>query len=381
MAADAPASIVRCCVFESDLVTRIMSKWLITRDFLRLARTTSGCLREVEASLDELDLGEKLMGTNKPDITDEQVASIARRFPCLRSLNFCGNEHVTDAAVFELARLSKLRELDISGCDITATGLAVLSQDLESLVLGDFTANNGTPQASETRAMADEDIIVAARRCSRLSSLDLSCMHGITNRAIITIADECAHLKSLDLSFCEITDPAIVHAAERCDLERLILVHCHVTEESIFALGANCPNLSELHVTRSPNYQTPGITDASILALARCARLETLDLAGYTFVSDRSIIPFSRICCNLQMLNLHNCAIDDPGVMSIAKNCPMLTCLNVGGKGTDSVGEPGGAISHISDISIVMLASHCPRLRGLSLTSSGVTDLFLRGVR
>ena len=66
-------------------------------------------------------------------ITDAVIASISRRFPSLRVLYLHQCVDITDAALPHLACLPQLRELTISGCDVTFAGLSVLSDTLESL--------------------------------------------------------------------------------------------------------------------------------------------------------------------------------------------------------------------------------------------------------
>lgn len=138
-----------------------MSKWLTTIEFFRLARSTSRSLREVEANLDELDASQydEAYGSGvESKLADKDVAAIVRRFPGLRSLDLFGHDLVTDAAVVELAHLSKLRELNIYECSITATGIAALSQDLEKLTLDDNAIHDRRKRLRVRRRVDDGSI-------------------------------------------------------------------------------------------------------------------------------------------------------------------------------------------------------------------------------
>ena len=362
-AKSADATHARRGVFESGLVCAL-SEWLIMRDFLFLSQTSSGCSREVGANLHTLNLGED-NGFYTSFLTDKDVAYVVRRFPRLCSLTLTGNSHVTDAALVEIARLPKLRELNISGCDITVNGMATLPEGLESIALGDYQKHTDT-----RRLLSDEGVTAAARRCPRLRTLNLECTDAVTDAAIIEVANLCPHLQTLNLDYAKlITDRAVIHAAEHCDLKSVDLSNQGgITDESILALAKNCPNLKLLKVDSWESDDTH-ITDASVLALARCTRLETLDLFGFEAVTDASIIPIVTRCCSLLELHLDRCSVSDVGVMSITRNCPMITALSLGER-TSSAHEK----SIIHDKSIVALASGCPRLRFLSIHCLYVTD-------
>ena len=360
-ATSADATHARRGVFESGLVCAL-SEWLIMRDFLFLSQTSSGCSREVGANLHTLNLGED-NGFYTSFLTDKDVAYVVRRFPRLCSLTLTGNSHVTDAALVEIARLPKLRELDISGCDITVNGMATLPEGLESIALGDYQK-----LTKGGRLLSDEGVTAAARRCPRLRTLNLECTGAVTDAAIIEVANLCPHLQTLNLDYAKlVTDRAVIHAAEHCDLKSVDLSNKdNITDESILALAKNCPNLEVLRCD-SFDKDDARITDAAVLALARCTRLETLDLAGFGAVTDASIVPLVTRCRSLLDLCLNFCSVSDVGVMSIARNCPMITALSLGGE--SRVHE-----SIIHDKSIVALASGCPRLRFLSIDSEVVTD-------
>ena len=109
--------------FEGDLVVPLMSTWLAFADLLRLAQTDKTCMREIEIGVREIGLTEfEDPATGR--ITDAVIASISRRFPSLRVLYLHQCVDITDAALRHLACLPQLRELTISGCDVTFAGLS-----------------------------------------------------------------------------------------------------------------------------------------------------------------------------------------------------------------------------------------------------------------
>ena len=124
-------------VFEGDLVVPLMSPWLAFADLLRLAQTNRACMREISIGVREIGLTEfEDPATGR--ITDAVIASISRRFPSLRVLYLHQCVDITDAALRHLACLPQLRELTISGCDVTFAGLSALSDTLESLTPAAF---------------------------------------------------------------------------------------------------------------------------------------------------------------------------------------------------------------------------------------------------
>ena len=50
-------SSARELVLERDLVAPLLSPWLVPRDVMRISETSRACLREVQAGLQELDIG------------------------------------------------------------------------------------------------------------------------------------------------------------------------------------------------------------------------------------------------------------------------------------------------------------------------------------
>ena len=115
----------------------LMSPWLDLSDLLRLAQTNKACMRDIEIGVREIGLTE-FEDPPTGRITDAVIASISRRFPSLRVLYLHQCVDITDAAVRHLACLPQLRELTISGCDVTSAGLSVLSDTCLKASCGNF---------------------------------------------------------------------------------------------------------------------------------------------------------------------------------------------------------------------------------------------------
>jgi hypothetical protein len=349
-------------VFQTAQVARI-TEWLEYLDAFHLGWSSAGAWREVQATLAVLNLD-----VNYPEaiLTDTDFKSIVRRFPALRCLNVPGSL-ITDAAVRGLSSLKNLRELDITSCAaITAKGIKALPKCLERLGIG--YCNDDDPKATDTI------VVAAARRCTGLTAIHIAPGYKkpITNATIVEVAKKCVHLKEFHLSWAEqISDRVIIELSNNCDLEDVELQYCtNLMDASLLALAKNCPGLRKLDVS-----SVKQLTDSSVVALSRCDLLESLNLNDLERVTDSSIVPLiTRRGRSLLDLNIGGTLITDASVRAIAQHCGMLKTLTLGcGYWVRSAGS-------ITDAAIIDLASGCPHLRRLTLTSAAITDAFVSGV-
>ena len=343
-------------VFQTAQVARI-TEWLGYLDSFHLGWSSAGAWREVQATLAVLDLN-----CLKGVINTGDLKSIVRRFPALHTLNL-QTSIISNSSIRGLSSLSNLRELDVSGCPaIDAKGLKTLPKNLETLRVGNW---------KDEAADADSIVLSAARRCTRLRSLHISCWKTITDAAVMEIANKCVDLESFDLSFAEITDEAIIHLSQKCDLKEVEIGSCkNLTDASVLALAKHCPRLKKLDIS-----SIKGLTNASILALSRCDSLQCLNLNGVENVTDSSIIPFvTRRGLHLLELDLGGTSVTDASVRAVAAHCGMMRNAILGsGYWVDS--------ASITDAAVCALASGCPNLREVHLTSDAITDASVSGVR
>jgi len=133
-----------------ELPNELLKKIFKKLDFPNLCKTEKVC-RQWNSLATELMYFDF---SKNPDITDDYIASLAERYPHLKSI-------------------------DLSFCNITDAAIASL-----------------------------------ATHCPNLKSIDLI-FCNITDAAIASLATYCPNLKSIDLSYCDITDAAITSLAER----------------------------------------------------------------------------------------------------------------------------------------------------------------------
>ena len=340
-------------VLERDVVARFLRPWLRQRDFLRLSQTSKGCLRESRAHLDELVLCDG-------GVTDALISSIVTQYPTLRKLELACDEEdqITDAALFEVARLSKLRDLDLDGYKfLSEANVAALSEiwnRLESLHLREHDPDS-------VDHWPDAVVIKVAERCTNLRFLELCC-DILTDATMTAVALHCVHLQSLSLIFVDrLSDAAIVTIVDQCvHLRSIQLAECEGLTDPVAALE-NCQTLEEIDI------EGIRITDASIRNLGRGGALTSIRMTDGTKdveISDASVIPLLTRCISLRTLSLQgrDMAVTNASVSAIARSCPELRELEL------------GYGLNIHGVSVALLTSRCSKLRKLALSGVDIGD-------
>ena len=106
------------------------------------------------------------------------------------------------------------------------------------------------------------------------------------------------------------------------------------------------------------------MSDALIMKLNVCDRLERLTLAGCTDIGDTSLVELVKTCRNLIALDLSDCTkVTDLTLQAVARECPKLQGLNL--SGCKGVGDTG----------LKAIAAGCPRLRRVRSQVRSVDDM------
>eukprot|EP00899_Mesostigma_viride_P025577 jgi/Mesvir1/6203/Mv00885-RA.2 len=186
---------------------------------------------------------------------------------------------------------------------------------------------------------------------------------GVSDAAVLRLSQGCPWLQSLDLcGNVHVSDASVASLGAHCgDLRCLNLERCRlVTDAGIAALAAGCPGLACLNLERCVE-----VTDLGVRTLAAHvgASLRHLRLSGCSRVTDAGLTAVGEACRGLEYLDVHECRyVGDPAFAVIGRNCPMLTHVNAG-------------FCRVSDRSMVLLASGCPRLQMFgAMHCMGVTD-------
>lgn len=219
----------------------------------------------------------RFLSLQRTQITDQSMAHIAK-MKNLESLYL--PRGVTDAGLAQLAPLTQLRELKLTGKAITDEGLAHLMQfrHLESLDLHGTSVSDAGLNAlaklplrilSLSAAITDQGM-QGVGRMGKLRQLDLS-RTQVTNAGLLPLQK----LSDLHTLF---GSPAMTsegfQALTACKhLRRLDLTGTQIKETSLGVL-AQLEHLEELALTNTP------IKDAALLRLRGFRHLRILDLSG-----------------------------------------------------------------------------------------------------
>jgi hypothetical protein len=168
-------------------------------------------------------------------------------------------------------------------------------------------------------------------------------------------------LRSLDLSSCKLSDHsvfAICHSLHSSTITTIKLGSSSVTDASLVELAEECPSLSEVHLAGCSQITDEGIIFAliakskqrhvpfTVLMLSACKKItnralrylaeaqgEYLERLSFSFcfkLTDSSISLLAESARNLVAINLCGCkVVGDESVLSLLKNCPLLSSISV----------------------------------------------------
>ncbi|XP_042495487.1 F-box protein At1g47056-like [Macadamia integrifolia] len=126
----------------------------------------------------------------------------------------------------------------------------------------------------------------------------------------------------------ECTNTGLVSIADRCKLLRKLHIDGWKTnrigDESLIAIGKQCPNLQEL-VLIGVNPTSLSLGQLS----ANCHNLERLALCGSDTFGDAEISCIAAKCISLKKLCIKGCPVTDHGMEALAAGCPNLIKVKV----------------------------------------------------
>jgi hypothetical protein len=278
--------------------------------------------------------------------TDAGVAEIAKAAPRLRRL-WLFRSAVTDAAFPHVATMGELEALHLAGLRISASALVEVARLKKLRVLELDDTNVGDAGLDAIKAMPALAEIsfkdmrgVGARGMTALAGLRrLDTLHlGFAEvddsleklaasrtlrqlvllRATVTDARAAAiakikSLRVLVLSYTPITDGALAHVSALPQLATLELVSTRITDDGVKALSVT-KTLTNLDLTDTAT------TDAALDALVELPKLTSLVLRG-TKVSDAGAAKLAR-AKSLKHVDLAGTAVTDEGLKSLARALP-----------------------------------------------------------
>jgi len=161
-------------------------------------------------------------------LTSEAAESLSF-CPNLEMLNLSGCKSIADRGLKSISKLRKLTTLDLSGADITDSGLSALgmgSSPIASLCLRG--CKRITDRGMSLLLQGESSV------SKTLATLDLGYMPGISDRAITLVAEVCRELTSLCIRNCFFVSDVSIKAlgslegfsGERRAIRRLDLYNC-----------------------------------------------------------------------------------------------------------------------------------------------------------
>lgn len=217
---------------------------------------------------------------------------------------------------------------------------------------------------------------------------------AISDTGLVAIGNSLPSLESLDVSHCRrLTDKGFKAVVSGCrNLKRLHLPGCRLVTDSLLRTLSNCSKLEELGLASCPK-----ITDSGLCHLSEGPRhIKAIDLSKCTNVSDLGIGKIiSSSGESLLSIKLLDCfKVTDVTVFAVAKSCPNLEVLVIGGC-CDITDESLNAIVYscgknlrslrldgcekLTDLSLKSVISNCENLEALDIGSCDkVTDVTFR---
>ncbi|KAK4482906.1 hypothetical protein RD792_010079 [Penstemon davidsonii] len=189
-----------------------------------------------------------------------------------------------------------------------------------------------------------------------------------------------AKLEKLSLIWCScVTDVGLRSFAERCkSLKSLDLQGCFFGDEGLAAVGESCNRLEDLNMRFCE-----GLTDMGLVQLAHGRRqtLKSLGVGACANISDVSLEAVGSHCKSLDTLSLDSDVINNKGLVSVAKGCPLLKvlklqCVNITDEALQAVGRfclslellSLHSFQKFSDRGMYAIGKGCKRLKNLMLS-------------
>ncbi|HEX4607733.1 MAG TPA: hypothetical protein VH092_05945 [Urbifossiella sp.] len=192
------------------------------------------------------------------------------------------NQNITDADLAELATLSDLRKLDLTGVKVTGTGLAALSAiPLEELDLAfSGVTNEGLKEVAKFTSLKALGLMNA----SKITDEGVGDLAALKNMESLTIGQSpkvkdvgtgralrgMPHLQRLDITNSAVGDGAMKALTECPDLRALRFYGSQVTDTGMGSIG-KLTKLEELHL----NFH---ITDKGLDRITGLTNLKTFSL-------------------------------------------------------------------------------------------------------
>ena len=240
----------------------------------------------------------RLLGLERTGVTNDGLGKLVG-LSNLESIDLSQASFISDDGLTHLAKLPKLRTLQLVKCNIGDEGVAHLAAvstlvglDLRDTLVSDacFESLQGMTKLKSLRCQGSG---------SRLHDDGLQFLAGIQS------------LVALGLENSQITDNGLAQLAGLTNLEELYLTRANISD-------AGLEHLKGLRKLRVLRLRDTGISDAGITHLAALPQLKIVDLSE-SAVGDDGVAVLARLPA-LEDLNLWNTVVGDEGVKHLLGN-------------------------------------------------------------
>jgi len=208
-----------------------------------------------------------------------------------------------------------LQILHIRCCElITDNSIMSLVNKCHQLVSLDFYG---------VKLLTNLSCVEIARYCPLLEKINLTKCSSIGDYGIKALADGCPLLTTVELSNTDVSDDGIVYLAEHCQLEKIILRYCNVTDNGIFNLIINSSRLIHINLGNCVH-----LTDVTVQNLKTyCPNLKLLNLCHCHLLTDVSC-DILKTFFSLEIINILMCPLLSREKVYHICYLPNLKCLH-----------------------------------------------------
>ncbi|KAL5559797.1 hypothetical protein UlMin_036008 [Ulmus minor] len=321
------------------------------------------------------------------NIGNEGLQAVAQRCPNLKIVSIKNCPLIGDQGIASLLSSTSyvLAKVKLQQLNITDVSLAVIGhygKAVTDLVLASL------PGVTERGFW----VMGNGQGLQKLKSLTITSCQGATDAGIEAVGKGCPNLKQFCLHKCAlVSDNGLVSFAKSAgSLESFLLEECHrITQYGFFGSLLNCgPKLKAVSLV-----YCLGVRNLNIVLpqLSSCKSLQSLCIHNCPGFGNASLAVLGKLCPQLQHLDFSGLeGITDDGVLSLLESCEaglakvkLSGCVNLSDRVVSSMAELHGwtlemlnleGCRKISDSSLVAVAKDCPLLSELDVSKCVITD-------
>uniref|UniRef100_A0A8C1FLV4 F-box and leucine-rich repeat protein 13 n=1 Tax=Cyprinus carpio carpio TaxID=630221 RepID=A0A8C1FLV4_CYPCA len=260
----------------------------------------------------------QIEGNNR--MTDSSLKALCRSSLKLSEVQMSDCTRMTDASLKSLGSLTKLCNLNISGCiKVTDIGIHYIIEGASAVKLREL-------DLSYCPKLTDLSLKRITQKCSKLTHLSVCFCENLTDNGFECL-DNCASLVSLDITGCKIHDKGLAALGTNHSLRKLTASECvFITDNGIKMFCQKCNRLELLDVC-----QCVCLSDRAIKALSFfCRTIATVRIAGCPKLTDTAVKYLTRVGHFLKELDVSDCPLlTDRTPSFLLCSCPQLRSISM----------------------------------------------------